>query len=125
MTGELPLGDVNFESMSEQRGIPVDELCLVPMFEFFGLPTRAFLEHIKDEKWQARLKEIAEEVEASLEADRKAGDVVTSFKDWGVKEYPPLTPERHERLSMMLKITPDDRATMAEVMKHSSWKNRI
>lgn len=95
---------------------------MVPTFELFGPPTHAFLEHIKDEKWQAKLKGIAEELEASLEAAKKAGDVVTSFEDWGVKEYPVLTPERHKRLSMMLKITPTDRATMAEVMKHSSWK---
>lgn len=124
MTGELPLGDENLELMAETRGIPISELCLVPAFEFFGLPTPAFLEHIKDEEWQEKLTGIAAEVERSLEAAKKAGDTVKSFEDWGIEDYPDLTPQRHEMLSMMLKITPQDRATMLEVMKHPSWGKR-
>ena len=110
--------------MAEQRGISVEELCLVTTFEFFGFPTSAFLAHIKDEEWQAKLKGIAKEVQRSLEMARNAGDTATSFEDWGIAEYPGLTPERHERLSMMLKITPRERVTMADVMKHPSWKRR-
>lgn len=125
MTGDLPLCDDNFELMAKERGVPINELCLVPTFEFFGLPTPAFLEHIKDKKWRVKLKGIAAEVERSLEAAKEAGDVVKSFEDWGTEDYPGLTPERHERLSMMLRITPQDRATISEVMKHPSWKKRI
>lgn len=65
------LRDDNFELMAKERGIPIDELCLVPTFEFFGLPTPAFLEHIKDEEWQVKLEGIAAEVERSLEVAKK------------------------------------------------------
>ena len=111
MTGDLSLGNKDYDSMADQRKIPIDELCLVPTFEFFGPPTPAFLQHIKDEKWQEKLKRIAEKAERPSEAAKKAGDKVKSFKDWGIEDCSDLAPKRHKRLSVMFENILSDRAS--------------
>ena len=110
LIGQFPLGHFDLGKVQGP-----EEAALGITLERFGPLTAKFLEHIDDEEWETALKGINENVVESPEF---------RFDYWTHDDgFPYLLPALKEMLSKMLKLTPAERPTIAQVMQDPAWDN--
>ncbi|KAI1377917.1 kinase-like protein [Hypoxylon crocopeplum] len=108
---------LDMEDLRENNMFPEQEI-LYRLFLFFGpqLP-QGLLTQVDDEAWSKLLTFASEWAQ-----DVTVEDLGSTFEYWTEEDFPNLTVEAKEVISMMTNLDPTARATMGEVLQHPWWK---
>ena len=116
LTGQVILGEDDYDTEAQKVGMLPEHLALGRTIELFGPVTPNFLRHTNDKGWEEVLSPLQDMVTGS------AGKVPAErFENWALEDFLRFTPSSKELLSKMLKCDPAERVTMSQTMNDPCW----
>ena len=115
MTGERILGDLSARMIESEPGVSLSEWALMAQMQSFGPSDTHFLEETGDKNWIKRVQTRVEE------AERMIDEPWYRFEKCNDGEFSCLIPPVKDLLLKMARLTPNERITIHEALRHPFW----